>query len=470
MMKKWMSLLLAGALSLGLCGCGSTEAPVGTESTQPKKPVLKAGYGRESIAPDFPVGMRGYSDSETRKTGTLLDDIYTTCVAFNEGAQTILVYTIDVCAMSESWINKIREYVNAFTDIPCENIFIGVTHTHSAPDMNEEAQWDTMLLNCCLNAAQAAIADLAPIQMQTATATLENMNFVRHYLMNDGTYYGSNFGSLESGFKAHAIEYPDRQLILLKLDREEKKDILMVNWQAHPAAAARQNEYTGISADFIGHTRLKLEQETGMQVAYYTGALGNINPRSLITSENTNNNESYIEYGKTLADKIIATLPNLTPVEAEGIQMTRLSYEVQIDHSWDHLIEEAKQVREVWKTESQKAGDKLAAKHGMSSVYHANAIINRYDMPGSELRELNAFRVGPIGFAALTYQMFSDNAEYIKEHSPFDITFILSSNWDYIGNKAAFEYRSYETDISNIACGTGEILAEEYVKLLNAVK
>ena len=92
------------------------------------------------------------------------------------------------------------------------------------------------------------------------------------------------------------------------------------------------------------------------------------------------------------------------------------------------------------------------------------------ELPESEMRELSAFRVGPIGFAALTYQMFSDNAEYVKQNSPFDITFILSSNWDYIGNKSSFEYRSYETDISNIAAGTGEILAEEYAKLLNSLK
>ena len=470
-MKKMISTLLALCSIFGLCACGGTSTPKSTDpSTHPQAPVLKAGYGRENISPDFPVGMRGYSDSETRKTGAVLDNIYTTCVAFSDGAQTILLYTIDMCAMSEEWIGKIREYVSAFIDIPGENIYIGVTHTHSAPDVNEETQWDTMLLNGCLNAAQSAIADLAPIQLETATATLENMNFVRHYLMNDGTYYGSNFGSMESGFKAHAIEYPDRQLILLKLNREDKQDILMVNWQAHPAAAARQSEYNGISADFIGHTRAKLENETGMAIAYYTGALGNINPRSLIESENTNNNESYIEYGKTLADKIIATLPNLTPVENGGIQTTKLSYEAKIDHSWDHLLTEANEVYDIWKTVSKKEGDKLAVKYGMSSVYHANAIRNRAKLPESEMRELSAFRVGPIGFAALTYQMFSDNAEYVKQNSPFDITFILSSNWDYIGNKSSFEYRSYETDISNIAAGTGEILAEEYAKLLNSLE
>ena len=96
-----------------------------------------------------------------------------------------------------------------------KNIFMGATHTHSAPSINVSKEWDQLLMDSFVKAGKDAMADLAPVQLQATTATLENMNFVRHYLMNDGTYYGSNFGSTASGFKARALD-PDKQLILVK--------------------------------------------------------------------------------------------------------------------------------------------------------------------------------------------------------------------------------------------------------------
>lgn len=466
-MKKILAFFLAVTLAFGLCACAGSGAQ-STES-QPAQASLLAGFGRESINPVTPVGMGGYSDSETRKSGNILDNIYTTCVAFQEGEQTILIYTIEVCGLSDSAMDGIRTRITAATGVPGENIFIGATHTHSAPVVGDDQGWDTLFYNACINSAKLAIGDLAPIKMEVATTELENMNFVRHYEMNDGTYYGSNFGSTASGFKAHVAD-PDKQLILVKLDREEKKDILMVNWQAHPAAAARQNDYNGVSADFVGHMRTKVEFETGMQVAYYTGASGNLNPRSLIESENVNNNTSYQEYGKTLGQFVIDTLANLAPVEGTGIKTTRVSFEAEIDHSWDHMIAEATEVYELWKSEDKAKGDTLGATYGFTSVYQARAIRTRAALPATQVRELRAFCVGPIGFTTGTYEMFCDHAMYVKENSPFDVTFVISGNSGYIPNVKAYEYRSYESDTGMFASGTGEAMAEQLVELLKQLK
>ena len=464
-MKKILSVVLVLTIVLGLCACGGSGNA--NQETQPKATVLEAGFGRENITPDWPVGMAGYSDSETRKTKNVLDYIYLTCVAFREGETTILVYTADMTALSQENQKKLREHVAQFTGIPNENIFMGATHTHSSCSPNVDDKWDKLLNDSFVKAANTAMADLAPVQMQTATTTLEGMNFVRHYLMNDGTYSGSNFGDEVSGYKAHATE-ADKQMILVKLDREEKKDILMVNWQAHPASAAREYDYTAVSADFVGPLRTKVETETGMHVAYYTGAAGNLNKDSKIASET--HGLDFKQYGQKLADHVVELLPSLQNVEGSGIKTSRLAYEAEVDHSWDHMIKEANEVFDLWKSQNKAAGDQLGAKYDFTSVYQARAIRSRYEMPATQTRELRAFRIGPIGFTTGTYEMFCDHAMYVKENSPFDLTFVITGCGGYIGNKAAFEYRSYETDTGVFASGTGEKMAEEYVKLLNAVK
>ena len=464
-MKKWISVILALAVVISLCACSGSGKPDGDKQ---EGSGLMAGFGRENITPEVPAGLGGYSDAETRKSGVVLDYIYTTCVAFSEGDTTILVYTIDICGLIDAQMDAIRTHVTTNTGVPGENIFIGATHTHSAPQVSGNPEWKQQLHNACSAAAKTAIADLAPVKMETATAKLEGLNFVRHYLMNDGTYYGSNFGSEASGYKAHALDHADQQLILLKLDREEKKDILMVNWQAHPASAAREYDYTAVSADFVGPLRTKVENETGMHVAYYTGAAGNTNTDSRIESEK--HGLDFRKYGEKIAEHVVANIPNLAPVEASGIQTAKLDFNAEIDHSWDHMIKEADEVFDMWKTVSKEAGDKLGKTYGFTSSYQARAIRSRYDKPATEVRQLRAFRVGPIGFTTGTYEMFSDHAEYVKENSPFDITFVITGCSGYIPNKAAYEYRSYESDTGFYASGTGEAMAEEYVKLLNAIK
>ena len=465
-MKKWMSMFLIVALVFGLCACGGAGSS--EQEQQPQGNTLQAGFGRENITPEKPAGLGGYSDAETRISGMVLDYIYTTCVAFREGDQTILVFTIDICGLIDTQMEWIRNHVTTNTGIPGENIFIGATHTHSAPQVSGNEDWKRQLNDACSNAAKTAIADLAPVTVQTATAKLEGLNFVRHYLMNDGTYYGSNFGSEASGYKAHALDHPDQQLILLKLERTEKKDILMVNWQAHPASVAREVEYTAVSADFVGPLRTKVEAETGMHVAYYTGAAGNLNKDSRIESEKHGLN--YKAYGEKIAEKVLENIPNLTTVEAAGIQTAKLDFDAEIDHSWDHMKDEADEVFNLWKTVGKTEGDNLGKTYGFTSSYQARAIRTRYSKPATEVRQLRAFRVGPIGFTTGTYEMFSDHAEYVKENSPFDITFIITGCSGYIPNRAAYEYRSYESDTGFYASGTGEAMAEEYVKLLNAIK
>ena len=229
-MKKLLCLTMAVLMLLGLVACGSS----GNSETQPQEVGLQAGFGRADVSPLTPAPMGGYGDSDTHLSSHIMDETYATCVALKQGDETFLIFTVDAISCQDAIANRLRDSIKSELGIPQSNVIIGATHTHSGAD------WNGATSSGCVKAAKDAIADLAPATMEAATTELENMNFVRHYLMNDGTYYGSNFGSEVSGFKAHALEYPDRQLTVLKLDREEKKDILMINWQAHPASAARE--------------------------------------------------------------------------------------------------------------------------------------------------------------------------------------------------------------------------------------
>ena len=280
--------------------------------------------------------------------------------------------------------------------------------------------------------------------------------------------FGSNFGSFTGTTPVDYATETDPQMVLVQFERTgTKKDILMMNWQAHPDWSSDIGTAL-VSSSFVGPARSKLEQCSGMLVAYFTGASGNQNPESRISADMHRLN--WRNYGEALADYALKALTDLKAVEGSGIETQQSKVIVEVDHSWDHMIIEANEVFTVWKTQSKAAGDALGRTYGFSSSYQARAIRTRSGMFPSEQMELNVCRVGGIGFVMGTYEMFSDAGLYIKRNSPFDITFIITGNHTYIPSAAAYDYRSYESDTGLYAKGTAEKLADEFVSMLNAVQ
>ena len=472
-MKKSIAILLVLAIVLGLCACGGGGTDETGGSNLPEG--LNVGFGRVNVTPSFSVGIGGYSDAETRRSNGFLDYIYTTCIAFTEGEETVLLFTLDNLSADTSIVNLIRSAVTAvLPEVSADHIFVSATHTHSAPSLTvgesdtDGTKYKELFYSACAEAAQKAMEDRAATTIYSASTQVEGMNFVRHYLLENGTYAGSNFGDIKSAaIKGHATE-TDEEMQLVKFDRadESKQDILLVNWQSHPDHATA-NGYTNISADFVGAARTKIEAETDLLCAYFTGAAGNQNPFSQITEEK--HHLSMKEYGEALADAAIAALPSLAAVEGSGINTSTVQFEIEIDHSWDPMIEQANEVFDLWKSIDKASGDALGKTYGFSSVYQARTIKARFEMGSTATKELNVFKIGGIGFVNGSYEMFSDAGLYIKENSEYDTTIIVEGCSGYIPSAEAYDYRSYEADTSFYAKGSGEKIAEKFVQMLNSL-
>lgn len=472
-MKRIITLFLALVMVLSLCACAGSGEGGNAETGGAAAPAdgLQIGYSKINITPDFSVGLGGYSDAETRRSEGFVEYIYITCVAATDGDETILVYTMDNCAASASVANMIRDVVSPATGIAEEKIFVGATHCHSCPSLTqndpEGTKYKQMVKDAAVQSATEALADRSPATVSAAKPEFKNMNAVRHYKMADGTYAGSNFGSFAGEILDHAT-LSDYQMVLVKFDRpDDKKDVLLVNWQGHPDRGSEIGRNL-IAASFVGPLRDELEKLSGMHVAYFTGASGNQNIDSKIASEAHNLN--WKDYGIKMGQLANEALPQLQPVEGSGIATTRVMFEAEIDHSWDHLLNEAKAVYDLWKSAGKSAGDALGKQYNFTSSYQARSIISRAGQGKTTKLELNAFRIGGIGFTTGTYEMFSDQGLYVKENDPFDYTFIITGNSGYIPSMAAYDYRSYEADTGTFAKGTAEALGEKYVEMLKSIQ
>lgn len=430
---------------------------------------LLAGYGRKCITPDYEVCISGYGDDEVRRSQGVVDDIYTTCIAITEAEETVLLFTTDLLSVHDGAADQLRERLVPELGIPGDHMFFGATHSHSGPllygDQPDAVRFREMFIEQCLAAAEEALADRAPAVMESVTAEVPNMNFIRHYEMNDGTYLGSNFGSTASGFKCHARP-TDPRMILVRFRREEKPDIVMMNWQAHNDNV-RQVGYYYLSSSYVGHVRKEFEKLTQTHFAFFQGASGDQNAVSRIQEEDPGLN--YIQYGEKMAQYAVAALPKLMPVTGSGIKTRHLLFEAPVDHSWDHMLEQANEVFKVWKTVGKKEGDALGKTYGFTSSYQSRDIRIRAAMGPTLAVQLNAFRIGDMGFVTSPNEVFSTVGIHVRANAPFETVFIITGNSRYLPCAEAYEYRSYEADTGMFAKGAAEKVAQTWTEMLKEV-
>lgn len=480
-MKKILSAILACVLLMTLCACnGSTEGTGNStnaaagDTARLKDGQLLVGYGKVNITPDLALPLAGYGNTETRISQGFYDYLYATCFAVtDEAGNTAILFGIDMTNSSASLYTKARQDISNKYDIPMESIVISASHTHSAPDMGNTkvetvGKWALQLQALLVECADMAMADRAPADLYTTITETENLNFVRRYEVEDGSIVGyisliNLYGHTVVGYESE----PDRSLRLLKFEREEKPDILVANFQTHPHRGGSASDPL-MTADLVGAFRTRIEEKLGYNVVYFTGAAGNINPSSLIKEHNVT--KDFREQGQALAQYAIDADGTYEKISGGAVKSTVRTFEAQIDHSEDHLINYAREAQALWQqTNDIPTVANAYLPYGISGPYHANAIVNKAGKGKSSSFDIFAVSFGDVGFAVAPYEMFDTNGTFIKENSPFPVTFVAecaNGANGYFPSELAWPNGGYEVDICAYLKGTAEALADNYVEML----
>lgn len=417
-MKKIIAILLCMVILCSMSGmlsaCGGGKG------------TFMVGYGRGDITPEGPVPMKGYGNVLNRLAQTVRDPLYATCVAFTtEDGNTVLLYSMDLCSFPGLEFGKVRAALVEQLGIPADNIIGCSTHNHFGPDFDVDEEKNAYIgpykEKFVQNAIQAGLDawnDRKPATAYYGSKEVTGLNFVRHYIMDDGSVDAGSGTGTGTARVAHTSD-ADNELQVVLLRREGDKDVVMVNWQCHPQEYYWEGNGADpvITADMVGSTRDFVEAQLGCDFIYFSGASGNLNSHSLIESENVA--KDVADYGVKLGTQVITALSDLTELKAEKFEY--LESDVPV-------------------------------KKGKSSI------------------TVRAFRIGDMAFAGVPYEIFDTNGMFIKENSPFEHTFILyfcNSSSLYIASEAAYSYGGYEVSISSYPKGTAEELADGFVDLLN---
>lgn len=469
-MKKMFCLLLAVLTVLSLCACGESGSAGGS------KKGLQVGFGRADATPVEAVNISG-GDSKNRISNGYRDPIMVTCVAFGTGEDIYLVYTLDYITASNEYTAPAEKLITEATGVPAERIIMNCTHTHSGPaiayDYDSITPYRDKFNKAAVKAAETAIADMSAAEIYGGATETEGLVFVRHYEMDNGTFAGANYGSFSGSIKGHAYE-GDTQVQVLRFVREAegKKDIVLISNPAH-ATAVSGTDPDLLSADIAYSVRDHVEKNADCHVAYFIGAAGDQVPSSRITSEGST--EDYMLYGERMGKYVVDLLPNLEKLTAGNVDLKTQSYTGKTIKEGLERLEDARAVREVASKYGNGAVETKAAvaKYNFSSVYQATAIVARNGRGDTQTMTLNALAVGDLAFAFAPYEMFSENGKYIKENSPYALTFVITCSEEhqgYLPSVNGFRVECYESHVTTYERGTAEDLANTYVEMLTAQK
>src|SRR5438552_3494531 len=225
---------------------------------------FRAGIAFRNVTPDplLPVsGGVGASHPVTRKEG----ELNVRALVFEQENTRVAIVSADFLGFPAVLGNKVR---SAIKDIPAENILIGATHTHSAPDCYgfpdgkggtaSDPKYLEFVCSRMAEAIQEAVSKLKPAKLKIAT--------------------GEAKGKIAYNYYADQL-YDPRCNVIQALDSSGKPFATLVNYAIHPEVLGNS---AGIcSPDLIGPLYDRLAEKGGGTGIFMNSAQG-----GMVTADN----------------------------------------------------------------------------------------------------------------------------------------------------------------------------------------
>jgi hypothetical protein len=469
---------------LALVACGAT-APAGGEAENAGNggAVFMAGFGKKDITPKDSVPMASYGDARDRWSDGIYSKLEARAVALKDENGDLLIFCVgDVSWCPNALGSVIRDDMAGELGIPKEYIILSGTHTHASvetglTEFNSVAKFNEQYIKGMEDAIRMAVEDLKPAKAYIGSVDTENMNFVRRYIMDDGSLVGDNAYGTGTVITHHESD-ADGEVQLMKFVREGGKDILISQFQAHPHLEGKTNN---VSAQTVGAIRDAVEKQLDAHSLHWQGAAGNLNTNSRFDEEKLYSANDRVKYGEDMVKQYIGKVYNeLTEVKTGPIKVTEMTFVGKSNHVYNHMTAEAQMVVDYFNSghtagETATYAHQLSAERGLdmriNSYYHANRILGNAKKGATTNLALATWSFGEVGGVVNAYEMFDTTGMFIKENSPFTRTFIVGYSYPggggYIPSAECFPRGGYEADNCMFAPGTAEEIADALLGLLN---
>ncbi len=442
--------------------------------------MIKSGFSRLCITPPLGVPLSGYY--EARFTKGVLDDLYATAVAFDDGNKRSVIIAVDIIMLTQKQCLKYRKIISEYCNIPVEAVFITCSHTHTGPMIGQDfaselcgsSHYEEFLGLQMRDAAAYALENLSESKIYTAENKAERISFIRRYRMKDGSVQ-TNPGIHNPNID-HPLGTPNETVKLLKIVRENKDDIFIVNFGVHPDTIG--GEY--ISADYPGFVRSTIEASIpGTKCMFLLAPQGDVNhinpfPENgdsnglEITFDGCPRGYEHAKYmGRVIAGAVLQVCDKAALIETDAIEYAVKRIDIPSNQE-NNRLDEARRIVEL----HENGRDNELPYKDMeltTVVAEAKRIVTLENGPESFSFILSAIKLGSMVFMGIPGEPFTEIANRIYDCSPFKTTILccLANGGDsYFPTSSAYSEGGYEARTSRLKKGGDDIVVNGTLELL----
>lgn len=419
--------------------------------------TFKAGFSRIDITPPLGIHISGYY--EPRQAQGMLDPLLASALALSDDRETAVVFSLDVIGIAQYVLDGMRERIAAACGLERRQIFVACTHIHTGPEITGrlfpvDPVYNERLIHLLTQAAVAAILDLKPATVRVARNEAPGISFIRRFRMKDGsvrTNPGVNNPDVLS-----PIGMPDETVQIVRIEREQAGEILLVNFQVHPDVV-KGNLF---SADYIKFVRDTLEGALpGARCLYLNGAQGDVNHINIHPEETTLDRYDQARHmGRVIAGAVLQACSLARPVTTAGVGAAEQVLLVDVNKGDPVRLPEARRIIELHDTGKT---DQIPGQ-GMDKttlVAEAHRMLRLADGPDQLPLNMTAVRFGDVCIAGIPGEPFTGIGRGIKEQSPFAMQIVCCCANGYEGYfpmQDAFDEGGYEARSSSFKPGIAE--------------
>jgi neutral ceramidase len=477
--KPNLSIALTIACGLLLfCGCqgGSPHRQAAATATPP----LRVGAAEIDITP--PIGFRMAGYFEERLATGIHDPLKAKALVIEQGKKQIALVFCDLVGLSLHVTTNARAQASEITKIPVSHIMMCGTHSHTGPlfdnvigdylhaaavkqygeDPHEKIDYPDFLTQRLVEVVAEAQKNLHPAELDAGIADQENLNFNRRYWMKNGKV-AFNPGLMNTNIVRPAGPIDPDVEILLARDGAKQKPFAGVTVFAMHCDTIGGTEY---SADYPFFLQETLRNAFGPHFisAFGAGTCGDLNNINVHSSEPFKGFGPSERLGTTLGKTVLAATGQLKPINHPSLAARSLTLQMPLQ-----------EVTPAELADAQSKSNKLADPN--TDFFTKVVAVKRLDLANKPSRypmEVQVFRLDrDTAIVCLPCEIFVELGLAIKKASPFKKTFVISVCNDrpsYVPTKKAFSEGSYEVTNARVRPGTGEVLVQAALKLLDEVK
>jgi neutral ceramidase len=430
--------------------------------------LLRAGFSKVCISPPLGAPLAGFAARLGVSEG-IHDDLFARALVITNDDDTIALVSLDVLALPDVFVRRVRESIHAITGIGADSVMIASTHTHAGPVTI------TTFFNPEETVNNAYMDSLARAVDEAVTAAWRG-SFPARIGVSAG-----RVGGIGVNRRTPDQRPVDEEIGIIKV--EDKGGALrgvFVNYACHPTVLGSNNLL--ISGDFPNFTIQRIEETIGPGsfAMFVNGTQGNISMGhsselsaiGVITPGRTF--EHAQELGHLLADATLAALPDIRTDETATIGALNIRVNLPLK-DYPVLEETDKRLRE--------ADEELASlsMNGAPPDQLMRAKTNRLyasitnfyarearALPDGHLPiELQALRIGETAFIAVPAEVFVEIGLKLKHLAPHR-TFIVGLANGYIGylpTREAYQAGGYEVVSAKCAAEAEDTLIKKALEL-----